>query len=159
MNKKGFTLIELIAVVVIMSIIAVIATPNVINMMDTGNNNKYISDASNFISKAKYMYKQEKYKDKFNTQNSGEATITLGKIAGITADEEKDPHGYSYDLENSTVTIYTQGGETLKERKAKISLISYDENECYILDSEESNLNDAQVKTGIYNSGQCSTKR
>ena len=36
MNKKGFTLIELIAVVVIMSIIAIIATPNIINMIDKG---------------------------------------------------------------------------------------------------------------------------
>ncbi|MGN0992587.1 MAG: type IV pilin protein, partial [Bacilli bacterium] len=30
MNKKGFTLIELIAVVVIMAIIALIATPNIV---------------------------------------------------------------------------------------------------------------------------------
>lgn len=157
MNKKGFTLIELIAVVVIMSIIAVIATPNVINMMDTGNNKKYISDASNFISKAKYMYKQEKYKKNFNTTNPGQATIKLSSVVGITTDDETDPHGYSYDLENSAVTIYEQGGETIKERKAKISLISYDENKCYVLDSEESNINDAQVKTGTYTNGQCTT--
>ena len=159
MNKKGFTLIELIAVVVIMSIIAVIATPNVINMMETGNNKKYISDASNFISKAKYMYNQEKYQNKFkdvNIDNVPAKQISLKDIVGINADDEKDPHGYLYDLEHSTVAIYTQGGETLKERKTRISLISHDENECYMLDSEESNLNNAQVKTGIYSSGQCS---
>lgn len=159
MNKKGFTLIELIAVVVIMSIIAVIATPNVINMMETGNNKKYISDASNFISKAKYMYNQEKYQDKFKDvliDNVLAKQISLKDIVGINADDEKDPHGYLYDLEHSTVAISTQGGETLKERKTRISLISYDGNECYMLNSEESNLNNAQVKTGIYNSGQCS---
>lgn len=157
MNKKGFTLIELIAVVVIMSIIAVIATPNVINMMETGNNKKYISDASNFISKAKYMYNQEKYQDKFNKQITGEATIKLSEIVGITADDEKDPHGYPYDLEHSTVTIYTQGEDTLKERKAKITLISYKDEDCYTIDSvEESNLTVDQVKQGtLEKQGQC----
>ncbi len=158
MNKKGFTLIELIAVVVIMSIIAVIATPNVINMMETGNNKKYISDASNFISKAKYMYKKEQYKDKFNNPTQGEATIKLSEIVGITADEEKDPHGYSYDLENSTVTIYEQEGETLKEKKAKISLISDNGTDCYTIgDVEESKLTVDSVKQGtLISKGQCS---
>lgn len=158
MNKKGFTLIELIAVVVIMSIIAVIATPNVINMMETGNNKKYISDASNFISKAKYMYKKEQYKDKFNKPNQDEATIKLSEIVGITVDDEKDPHGYPYDLEHSTVTIYTQGEETLKERKAKITLISYKDEDCYTIDSvEESNLTVDKVKQGtLIDKGKCS---
>jgi len=158
MNKKGFTLIELIAVVVIMSIIAVIATPNVINMMETGNNKKYISDASNFISKAKYMYKKEQYKDKFNTTPSGEATIKLSEIVGITADDEKDPHGYQYDLNNSTVTIYTQGEETLKERTAKITLTSSKGEDCYTIDSvEESNLTVDKVKQGtLIEKGKCS---
>lgn len=156
MNKKGFTLIELIAVVVIMSIIAVIATPNVINMMETGNNKKYISDASNFISKAKYMYKKEQYQDKFK-KTPGEATIKLSEIVGITADDEKDPHGYPYDLNNSTVTIYTHGEETLKERKAKITLISYKDEDCYTIDSvKESSLTVDQVKQGTHTSeGQC----
>ena len=36
-NNKGFTLIELIAVVTIMAIIALIATPNIISMIDNGN--------------------------------------------------------------------------------------------------------------------------
>lgn len=161
MNKKGFTLIELIAVVVIMSIIAVIATPNVINMMETGNNKKYISDASNFISKAKYMYKKEQYKDKFNIPTSGEATIKLSEIVGITADEEKDPHGYSYDLEHSTVTIYTQGEDTLKETKAEITLISHKDEDCYTIDNvEESNLTVDQVKQGTYiSTGQCTVAK
>ncbi len=158
MNKKGFTLIELIAVVVIMSIIAVIATPNVINMMETGNNKKYISDASNFISKAKYMYKKEQYKDKFNTTLSGEATIKLSEIVGITADDEKDPHGYQYDLNNSKVTISNEGTETLKERKTKITLISDNGTDCYTIgEVEESNLTVDSVKQGtLISKGQCS---
>ena len=161
MNKKGFTLIELIAVVVIMSIIAVIATPNVINMMETGNNKKYISDASNFISKAKYMYKKEQYKDKFNNPTQGEATIKLSEIVGITADDEKDPHGYPYDLEHSTVTIYTQGEETLKETTAKITLISSKGEDCYTIDNvEESNLTVDQVKQGTYiSTGKCTVAK
>lgn len=59
MNKKGFTLIELIAVVVIMSIIAIIATPNIINMIDKGKKDQYITNAKEFISKATYIVQTE----------------------------------------------------------------------------------------------------
>ena len=64
MNKKGFTLVELIAVVVIMAIIAMIATPNIISLIDNGKRSDYIADAKTFITNAKYMEKLEKYNKK-----------------------------------------------------------------------------------------------
>ena len=42
MNEKAFTLVELIAVVVIMAIIMVIATPNIVNMLDKGKKEDYV---------------------------------------------------------------------------------------------------------------------
>ena len=38
MNKKGFTLIELIAVLIVLSVILVIAIPNMINVKESGMN-------------------------------------------------------------------------------------------------------------------------
>jgi len=55
-DKKGFTLIELLAVITIMAIMVVIATPNIIGMLSKGKKEQYVADASNMISKAKYMY-------------------------------------------------------------------------------------------------------
>ena len=103
MDKKGFTLIELIAVVVIMAIIAMIATPNIINMIDSGNKGKYISDAKIFISKANTMYKQEKHANKFSSDGKL-------KLNNIEKPLTTDPYGFKYVLEDSYVRIDTSDG-------------------------------------------------
>ena len=102
MNKKGFTLIELIAVVVIMSIIAIIATPNIINMIDKGKKDQYVSNAKEFLSKATYMYKQDKYRNDttYFTKNDSGYQIKLGKIEGIKSEDLIDPYGFKYDTNN-----------------------------------------------------------
>jgi len=41
MNKKGFTLVELLAVIVILGILALITTPVVINIIDDSKNKAY----------------------------------------------------------------------------------------------------------------------
>lgn len=57
MNKKGFTLIEVIAVVVIMGILALIAIPNTTRLLNGGKKEQMITEAGILISKAKYEYK------------------------------------------------------------------------------------------------------
>lgn len=41
-NKKGFTLIELILVIVLMSAVALITLPNIFDMLNSSNEKKYI---------------------------------------------------------------------------------------------------------------------
>ena len=53
MNKKGFTLTELLAVIVIIGIISLIAIPNVVNISDNVKNDNMLADAKKFISLAK----------------------------------------------------------------------------------------------------------
>ena len=57
MNKKGFTLIELLAVIAIIAIIGAIATPNVIKLINSSNQEDILSDAKLAISKAKYKFR------------------------------------------------------------------------------------------------------
>lgn len=57
MNKKGFTLIELLAVIAIIAIIGAIATPNVIKLINSSNQEEILSDAKLAISKAKYKFR------------------------------------------------------------------------------------------------------
>lgn len=150
MNKKGFTLIELIAVVVIMAIIALIATPNIVNMMDKGKKEDYVADAKEIISKATYMYKLEKYKNKFDSDNSDK--IYLKNINGID-DDFKDPYGFSYDKANSYVDFSSSGSGSsgLSERVVKITLISHNDTECYTIETTDKNsLNANAVKQGTW---------
>ena len=58
-NKKGFTLIELLAVIAIIAIIGAIATPNVIKLINSSNQDQIISDAKLAISKAKYQFRKD----------------------------------------------------------------------------------------------------
>ena len=159
MNKKGFTLIELIAVVVIMAIIALIATPNIVNMMDKGKKEDYVADAKEIISKATYMYKQEKYRTDTSIFQGG-TTIKLADIKGI--DDYTDPYGFTYDKEKSTVKFEEPNttGE-LAERVVKITLISKKSDEvnaeCYTIDTDKNNLNAESVKQGTWSGTGCNT--
>lgn len=58
-NKKGFTLIELLAVIAIIAIIGAIATPNVIKLITSSNQDQILSDAKLAISKAKYKFRKD----------------------------------------------------------------------------------------------------
>ena len=103
-NKKGFTLIELIAVVTIMAIIALLATPNIISMIENGKKEQYVSDAKEFISKATYMYKLERYKSNtsiFKPIDTNTHRIYLTNIEGVS--QKDDPYGYEYQLEDSYI--------------------------------------------------------
>ena len=153
-DKKGFTLIELIAVVVILSILAIIATPNIINMIDRGKKEQYVADAKDFIAKATYMYKQEKYKEKFISGT----TIKLGDIEGINDSDLTDPYGYKYDTENSTIKFEETNNSSnrIKEREVTITLQSSQENKCYMIANIEKNkLSQSDVQPGNYSNGHC----
>ena len=155
MNKKGFTLIELIAVVVIMAIIALIATPNIVNMMDKGKKEDYVADAKEIITKATYMYKQEKYRTDASIFLGG-TTIKLADIKGI--DDYTDPYGFTYDKEQSTVKFEEPPTGSLGERTVTINLISInkDSNDCYQIDSVYKNsLNANSVKQGTWDGIKC----
>lgn len=53
-NKKGFTLVELLAVIVILAIILAIAVPGISNMMANARRNAFISDAKMIITGIEY---------------------------------------------------------------------------------------------------------
>ena len=53
MNRKGFTLTELLAVIAIIGIISLIAIPNVVNISDNIKRDNMLNDAKRLISLAK----------------------------------------------------------------------------------------------------------
>lgn len=110
-NRKGFTLIELIAVVVIMAIIALLATPNIIGLLEKGKKEEFVADAKEFISKASYQYRSEK----FNKDNQNEEKeYKLVDIKGVNDDDLVGPWGKEYSRDDGVSIGYDDGTITYK---------------------------------------------
>ena len=56
-SSKGFTLVELLAVVVLMGILIGLGLPLIVGMIDSNRKKIYVSDAQKLISKAEYKIK------------------------------------------------------------------------------------------------------
>ena len=102
MKNKGFTLVELIAVVALLAIIMAIAAPNIINMLDNSKKQDFVSDAKEMIGKAKYRESLEKYKNLF-TSDGGNCRVIKLKDLGYT--EYVDADGNYYDMDATKVRV------------------------------------------------------
>lgn len=77
-NNKGFTLVETIAVIIILGVVLSIAVPSITNVVKSTNKNRMISDAETFASKAKEMYESDTIGIDINNKSLKEIT-ELGK--------------------------------------------------------------------------------
>ena len=62
MNKKGFTLVELLAVIAILAILVIIALPNVLKMFNDAKKNSFLTEAKTLYSEASKKYITETMK-------------------------------------------------------------------------------------------------
>ncbi len=60
--KKGFTLLELLAVIVVLAIIALIAYPIILNIIETSRQRSAVIAAQNYIQAVNYKITQEEVK-------------------------------------------------------------------------------------------------
>lgn len=112
MKSKGFTLIELIAVLVIMSIITLLATPNIISLMNKGREDDFMADVRTMVSKALAIHKE----------NPAKQTISFSDLDGV---EQTDAYGYKYDKVDITFIdpdIPTDNSTEPLERKVTIDI-------------------------------------
>ena len=56
MNKKGFTLVELLAVIAILAILVIIALPNVLRMFKNAKQNTFVTEVQNLVKSAEDKY-------------------------------------------------------------------------------------------------------
>ncbi|MFC5466745.1 type II secretion system protein [Lederbergia graminis] len=106
-NEKGLTLVELLAVVVILGIISAIAIPSIGGLINNSKKDAHIANAQQMVNQAKFAITSGEY-----TESDNVTTITLGALVDDGFLESvKDPSTETgYDETKSLVTV-TKGAD------------------------------------------------
>lgn len=146
MNNKGFTLIEILAVIVLIAIIGVITIPNVADIATASKDASYNMLIKNIKTAAENYYTECEYGDLSNSEKYGsyackitnnKINITLGILANTgflpTAETDSsgkkivlDPRDSSKNLSSCNLTI-----TKVKNAKGKVTYtLSSSNNTC-----------------------------
>ena len=106
-NKKGFTLVELLATLVILGLLTVIAAPNIIGILTNTKLNTYISDANKLQTLAEYKFRSD---SKITRPSEGQCIVLTMNYLG-TSEFKNPPYGGTYNTGNSFVAIKKEGNE------------------------------------------------
>ena len=106
-NEKGLTLVELLAVIVILAIVAAIAVPAIGNVIENSRYKATKSDAITVLNAANIYFTEKQ------TNEKGEAVESV-KIEELNAAGYLEDAGTFGEKNDGTVTKVTDGGNTLK---------------------------------------------
>ena len=138
MNNKGFTLVELLAVLALLVIIGGIAIPNVISLMNNNKKDNMVNDAQRLISLAKNMVAKD--------QEFRKATTSSKQYKMSEIDPKKtihpDPDGGDYDRTASYVKYTKNTGYCIYLKGSKKAIRSNSGTGCV----KEEQLNRSSVK-------------
>ena len=105
-NTKGFTLVELLAAMVILGILMVICVPTILNMLEDNRNRVYIDDAKKMIAQAEYRIRANN--STIEKPSKGSAiVISLGYLE--SSDFDNPPNNGEYLKEASYVVVKNTG--------------------------------------------------
>ncbi len=102
-KKNGFTLVELLAVVVIMAIIALVAVPNVVSMLERNKKKQMVSDA-------KEMFNKFQNKITLGTLECKDTSPCSSTLKNLGLSGKQDGYGDTYD-DTSSIT-YNNNNKT-----------------------------------------------
>ena len=138
-KSNGFTLVELLAVIVILAIVSLIAVPNISGLLNKGKNNMFCQKVKSIEAAAKY-YAQD-YADKLTFNND----ISSVKVATLLE------YGYiKEDNKNKNDVTDPRDGSNLKEVEVTIKIINERYYGSYPLTKEEQDT--CGIKTTTNNS-------
>ena len=102
-NKKGFTLVELLAVIVILAIIIILVVPNVFTAMEKAKKNAFVIEARKVINAGMNQVQTNIL--------AGAETQSCYTFAELHIDSGDKYHGsIAYDSVNNTYKIYMEDG-------------------------------------------------
>ena len=134
MKKKGFTLVELLAVIVVLAIIALIAVPVVINITKSAQRGAFKSSAYGILESAKIYYLSGKVQSK----------DVLSRIDVVQKDEnDKYILEYNGEKPESGVIVFNSNGKSALAIKKGTFCASknYNEEEIKVQDIDKNGKN------------------
>ncbi len=138
MKKKGFTLVELLAVIAILAILVIVAMPNVLGMFNQAKANTFVTEVQEYMNTATTGFMQSALTSKGSTLYFGNGgadsgvDITLGKL----------------DMSGTEKNYFIQ-----MDRNGEFErVVIYDENFCYDSSKTKPVLNnDGTITVGTTN--------
>ena len=138
-NSKGFTLIELIAVVVILGVIMLIAVPNILATLEKNKKETFLKDAQLLVSAAEYKLSSDTSVPEPDTYN-----IIIFKLSDLpTAALSESPYGTNYSQSKSFVAVVknrTDSG-TAFQRQFYVHLLACVDPDCDVESDENRAIN------------------
>lgn len=101
MNKKAFTLVELLAVIALLALLTGIAVPNIISTINNNKRQNFLIEARRMVAKASSLLSSSK-SDR-NTAKSSKVVYTFTRL-NSKGEFPEDPDGFPYNS-NSYVKI------------------------------------------------------
>ena len=145
MKKKGFTLVELLAVIAILSILAVLIWPNVLNMFNSGKRDAFKIQVDSVIRAAE----AQKQSDTMGGNNVPGYCYGIGAVC---------PSGMELSVNETDVKYAVMFGNDGKVNRIGVENTNY----CYVSDPYNSNIDENDFVSGAHlsctNSGCTCTK-
>ena len=105
-NNQGFTLVELLATMVILAVLMLLAIPNVIGIVQSNKNKTYVEDAKKLATLAEYKIRTNSSLKPVSGRNR---CITMNDL-DLSKEIDEPPNGGQYDRAQSYVRVNNSGG-------------------------------------------------
>ena len=141
-HMKNFTVIELIAGLVIITMVIIILIPVFNNHSENSKKEKYIDEVTSIVKEAERLHNDKNYIGLF-TKTNNDYYITFNKISNVPI---KDAYGYNYNKRESKISF--RGDNVIINVKSCKNI--GDLNKCYeIVDVNKKDLSTKSITTTL----------
>lgn len=146
-NKKGFTLVELLAVIIVLALIMVFAVPSVLGTMNTARSKSLRLYAQRMVSKAEEYIQTQQMKGvawkegkQLNLDGEEMGLQDHGSYKGSVTVTSEDGVGYekaiyTVHLKDETYCLNEATNKQLNGSTDDITIVSSSSNDCHVTDA------------------------